>query len=235
MAPYNPEMAPCVALRFEEELNLPSDLSIHLNKKSIPGLYNRTLNIKATGFKLPSIQMSTIIGLTDLVEDEVIAPAFPVILDLEDIKINVIEDRPPVNITSPGAQPINLCIGKMKIVRDSTGTLQIQPYETKCDSSENEMKTTNKKEKNRELLSLQLIMQQMKSDHEQLRKQLLTSEKNSEVIRQKIKQENEILKSYLKAAQDDVATLLDEKRTLMDTIKSLQNQLLAMEPRDGKR
>lgn len=39
---------------------------------------------------------------------------------------------------------------------------------------------------------------------------------------QRIKQENEVLKSYLKAAQDDVATLLDEKRTLMDTIRSLQ-------------
>lgn len=41
-------------------------------------------------------------------------------------------------------------------------------------------------------------------------------------IRQRIKQENDILKTYLKAAQDDIATLLDEKRTLMDTIKSLQ-------------
>lgn len=34
-----------------------------------------------------------------------------------------------------------------------------------------------------------------------------------------------MLKSYLKAAQDDVETLLDEKRTLMDTIKSLQVKL----------
>lgn len=34
-----------------------------------------------------------------------------------------------------------------------------------------------------------------------------------------------MLKSYLKAAQDDVETLLDEKRTLMDTIKSLQVSL----------
>ena len=63
-----------------------------------------------------------------------------------------------------------------------------------------------------------------------------------------------MLKSYLKASQDDVASLLDEKRTLMDTIKSLQvspppplnlsfftfptpwqSQLISLEPRDGKR
>ena len=35
---------------------------------------------------------------------------------------------------------------------------------------------------------------------------------------QRIKQENDVLRTYLKAAQDDVATLLDEKRTLMDWI-----------------
>jgi hypothetical protein len=69
---------------------------------------------------------------------------------------------------------------------------------------------------------MQLIMKQLKVDNENLRRQLMISEKNVEVGRQKIKQENEILKTYLKAAQDDVATLLDEKRTLMDTIKSLQ-------------
>lgn len=39
---------------------------------------------------------------------------------------------------------------------------------------------------------------------------------------QRIKQENDVLKNYLKAAQDDVAILLDEKKMLMDTIKSLQ-------------
>lgn len=41
-------------------------------------------------------------------------------------------------------------------------------------------------------------------------------------LRQKVKQENEVLKTYLKAAQDDVSMLLDEKRTLLDTIRSLQ-------------
>lgn len=40
-----------------------------------------------------------------------------------------------------------------------------------------------------------------------------------------MKQENEVLKTYLKAAQDDVSMLLDEKRTLMDTIRSLQVRL----------
>ena len=226
MASYNSEASPCLALRFEENLNLPDDLGSTIDKKLIPTFFHRQVNLKVTDFKLPSIQMSTIIGLADLTEDEIITPPFPVNIELENVKINIIEDRPPVNITSPSTpQPINLVIGKMKIVRDSSGVLQIQPVDTNNEFVNENIGddiTTLKRERDREILSIQLIMQQIKIENDKLRRQLSTAEKNVEVSRQRIKQENEILKTYLKAAQDDVATLLDEKRTLMDTIKSLQ-------------
>jgi hypothetical protein len=226
MAPYSPESVPCIAIRFEEDLNLPEDLSVTIDKKMLNSFFDRNLNVKVTDFKLPSIQMSTVIGLADLTEDEIITPPIPMSVDLENIRINIMEDRPPVNITSPQCpKPINLTIGKMKITRDESGEFVIQPVQPQegtADENTAEDITLQKKERDRELLSLQLIMQQMKIDNDQLRRQLLISEKNMEVNRQKIKQENEILKTYLKAAQDDVATLLDEKRTLMDTIKSLQ-------------
>lgn len=41
------------------------------------------------------------------------------------------------------------------------------------------------------------------------------------------KQETEVLKSCLTKAQLDISGLLDEKRTLLDTIRSLQKQLMA--------
>lgn len=43
--------------------------------------------------------------------------------------------------------------------------------------------------------------------------------------RQKCKQENDVLRSYLKAAQDDITILLEEKKALLDTIRSLQVSL----------
>lgn len=46
---------------------------------------------------------------------------------VENVRINLIEDRPPVNITSPGPVPINLAIGRMHLKRDKTGLLHIQP------------------------------------------------------------------------------------------------------------
>lgn len=40
--------------------------------------------------------------------------------------------------------------------------------------------------------------------------------------RAKANNETDILKNILKKAQDDLSVLLDEKKTLMDTVRSLQ-------------
>lgn len=45
------------------------------------------------------------------------------------------------------------------------------------------------------------------------------------LLRIKSKQESDILKNYLKKAQEDITSLLDEKRTLLDTVRSLQVRL----------
>lgn len=129
--------------------------------------------------------MSTVIGLADLAEDEVITPPIPMSVDLQNIRININEDRPPVNITSPGAQPINVVIGKMKVVRDEAGIFQIQPDTSDVEDvlSDADDVTWHKKEKDRELLSMQLVMQQLKVDNDQLKRQVMSAEKNMEVNR----------------------------------------------------
>lgn len=71
-------------------------------------------------------------------------------------------------------------------------------------------------------------------------KWMLHSQLSLLFCRMKVRQDNEMLKNYLKAAQDDITTLLDEKRTLMATIKSLQDQLTSLSDvqlgqQDGKR
>ena len=184
MAPYNSEATPCIAIRFEEELNLPEDLMV-IDKKDVATFFERNLNIKVTDFKLPSVQMSTLIGLADLAEDEIITPPIPMNVDLENIKINIIEDRPPVNITSPGPQPMNVAIGRMNVTRDTLGVFQIQPIERNAnnDSSNADDFAWQKKERDREILSIQLVMQQLKMDNEQLRRQVALAEKNLEVNR----------------------------------------------------
>lgn len=165
-------------------MNLPDDLTTIVDKKSVANFFERNLNVKLTDFKLPSIQMSTVIGLADLAEDEIITPPIAMNVDLENITINIIEDRPPVNITSPGPQPMNVSIGKMKVIRDVSGVFQIQPLEQDVDIvAESEDTTWQKKERDREVLSMQLVMQQLKVDNDQLRRQVSSAEKNMEVNR----------------------------------------------------
>lgn len=129
--------------------------------------------------------MSTLIGLADLAEDEIITPPVPMNVDLENLKINITEDRPPVNISSPGRkEPMNVTIGRMKIVRDSSGIFQIQPIETgKENAAEPENLNWEKKERDREVVSIQLVMQQLKIDNDLLRRQVASAEKNMEVNR----------------------------------------------------
>lgn len=165
-------------------MNLPDDLTAVVDKTSVANFFERKLNIKVTDFKLPSIQMSTVIGLSDLAEDEVIVPPIPMSVELENIKINIIEDRPPVNITSPGPQPINVAIGRMKVKRDTSGVFQIQPIEIDVKNPVvSEDVTWQKKERDREVISIQLVMQQLKMDNDLLRRQVTSAEKNMEVNR----------------------------------------------------
>lgn len=179
IAPHNSEAPPTIALRYEEELNLPDDMTSTLEKSAVGSLQTRFLTVRVNDLKLPSLHMSSIIGLTDLIEDELITAPVPMDVDLENLKIHIIEDRPPVNITSPGPQPIDVDIGRMKVTRDLSGVFHIQPLAQEDVSTRN-FEHAERRDKNREFLSLQLVLQQLKKDNEMMKKQLAQSEKVSE-------------------------------------------------------
>ncbi|KAH8329538.1 hypothetical protein KR074_012549, partial [Drosophila pseudoananassae] len=245
LAPYNPEAPPCIRLRLEETLDMPKDIEGIIDRKRIQSWITHHAEIRVKDINM-DLSMSTVIGLGDLAEDEVISPPMPVTVNVENVRINLLEDRPPVNITSPGPVPINLCIGRMRLERDKSGVLNIQPIDTNMSAAQHQALGSAlfgaPRERDRELLSMQLVMQQMKLDNDQLRRQLVDSKVNTDnyrwgiilfftkitsktpptLCRQKTKQETDVLRSYLKAAQDDISILLEEKKALLDTIRSLQ-------------
>lgn len=171
--------------------------------------------------------MSSVIGLVDLAEDEIIGKPLPaevsalnslfglIVLKihilciklllqilLENVRLHLVEDRPPVNVTSPGTQPIDLSIGCMRIIRDSTGVINLQPSETVAvdptqtqntspqttghgsydDGAAAAATATDRCGRDREVLSLQLVMQQLKLDNEHLKWQLRLNEKSTENV-----------------------------------------------------
>lgn len=132
--------------------------------------------------------MSTVIGLNDLAEDEIIAKPLPMEILLNNLKLHLMEDRPPVNITSPGPVPLNLDIGKMNIKRNENGVFEIQPPEAEGIEAKlskvlgiSDEIAARKRERDRELISLQLVMQQLKMDNDSLKKQLVGAERTNEV------------------------------------------------------
>lgn len=164
-----------------------SVLEILSNRKcifSIFSWFSHKAEVRAKDINL-QLAMSTIVGLGDLAEDEIIPKVLPVSIYLENIRLNLIEDRPPVNITSPGSLPINLEIGKMEIRRDEGGVFCIQPKSSwtggfHTDASVDCDDVRRERDRDREIVALQLIMQQLKLDNESLRRQLLTSERSAE-------------------------------------------------------
>jgi hypothetical protein len=181
VVPGSVETTPCIAIRFEEQLNIPEDLTAITDKSCVTSFMDRNLNVRVTDFKLPSVHMSTLIGLVDLAEDEIVTEPLPMTVELKNINLTINDDRPPVNITSPGAQPIKVAIGKMSLIRDDAGVFVIQPMDVATANVEEVVDM--KRERDREVLSIQLVMKQMKMDNDVLRKQLMSAEKLVEVNR----------------------------------------------------
>lgn len=88
-----------------------------------------------------------------------------------------------MSILIPGAIPINLQIGQMRIKRNELGIFEIQPTDgVQINSNAVAVPETekSKRERDRELISLQLVMQQLKMDNDKLKKQLNSLEQTSE-------------------------------------------------------
>ena len=89
-----------------------------------------------------------------------------------------------------------------------------------------------------ELKTLRQVSNQLKTDNEELKRRLATlerlSEENSRLRR--VKEESELMKLRLTAAQDDIADLLKEKRILQETVTDLRDQITRVnEPGNSNR
>lgn len=138
------------------------------------------VDIKVSDVSL-SLTMSTVIGLGDLTEDEIIPRPLPVEILLRNVRLNLVEDRPPVNITSPGPVPMNVAIGELKVMRDSSGVFHLQPsrsaFRSELIATANAIRNP---EREKEVLSLQLILKQLKMDNDNLRRQLTVADRQHE-------------------------------------------------------
>lgn len=92
-------------------------------------------------------------------------------------------------------------------------------------------------ERELELLFLRQSSKQLKLDNEELKRRMGTleklSEENAKLIR--MKEESDIIRYRLNAAEDDIANLLEEKKVLHETITELRNQRMESGPGSSNR
>lgn len=203
------------------------------DKANVMALFEDRLEVKVADVPL-TLSMSSVTGLTDLAEDEVIPKPIPMQIYLENIALHLNEDRPPNNITSPGPIPIDLDISRLRISRDIGGVFHIEPIVgtlvesgSEATISNGNIQSTKEIENELELNGLRQSTRQLKSDNEELRRRLATFERlsaeNSKLWR--IKEESEVLRSCLNAAQEDVIALQQENKSLQEMVLELRTQL----------
>lgn len=171
------------------------------------------------------LNMSSVIGLADLFEDEIIPLPLSLHVILDNVKIHLNEDRPPSNITSPGPVPIHLTLSKLCLHRGNDGVFRFEHQSS--NAMETGVSPVEISSSSIHIEALEETNRQLLLENKELRRRLAALERVSEenhLLRQS-SEESQVLRSCLAVAQDDVAHLLDEKRSLLDRLRGLQDQL----------
>lgn len=116
-----------VRLRLDHQLSRdPANCDPH-DRSIVRHLFQDNVVIKANGLQL-ELTMSAATGLADLIEDEILPEEqLPVHIELDDILITLVEDRPPNNITSPGSVPLKFKLDKLDVDRGTDGDFHVGP------------------------------------------------------------------------------------------------------------
>lgn len=112
-----------IRMRMDHELSIPTSAlaqyDLH-DRAAVRALFRDEIQARARDLAL-ELTMSSVTGLADLIEDEIFPEMIPLRLDIDNIRLLLIEDRPPSNITSPGPVPIRLRLDRLIVDRDTEG------------------------------------------------------------------------------------------------------------------
>lgn len=210
---------PRIQLRLDHSL-LPEFYSVADKLKGpwdrsyMQSWFNDLLELYVTDLPV-RLTMSSITGLVDLVEDEIIPSPLPIEVHLENVSLHLVEDRPSNNITSPGPVPIDASISRLHISRNRSGVFHIEPPgRARADESA-------------ELERLERSLTRVSSENEELRRRLTAFEQLSEENHRlrRSAEESDALRSCLANAQEKANTLLEEKMSLLYEMQALRQKV----------
>ncbi|XP_045487527.1 UHRF1-binding protein 1-like isoform X2 [Pieris rapae] len=173
-----------------------------------------------------SLNMSTALGLSEFIEDEVIAPPMPLEVLISNLKLHLIEDRPTRSISSPPPQPLDLDLTTLRLTRDTKGIVHLGPPQVEPPKPQNPP----------ELIEAKKEIERLNKENEELRKRLATMDRISEDNRElrAVAEEVSVLRHCARAAQQEASNLLADKQELLESLRLMMEQNMSTTSR-GKR
>ncbi|XP_050355412.1 UHRF1-binding protein 1-like [Nymphalis io] len=173
------------------------------------------------------LNMSTALALSEFIEDEVVVPPMPLEVLIENVHLQLVEDRPTRSIASPPPQPLELVLTSLRLNRDTSGIVYLGPTVPS--------RTVSPSSPPPELQMAIDEIQRLNEENEDLRKRLATLNRIAEDnrdLRAKA-EEASALRQCVHTAQQEALRLLADKQELLETVRLLQEQLPG--PCRGKR
>lgn len=166
------------------------------------------------------LSMSVVTGLTDLIEDEIIADPLKMLILVKNIKLKLNEDRPPNNITSPGPQAIDVAVGKLNITRDKQGVFHVEGMRSDLETFGENFQG------DKVLLEMKEVNKRLAEDNEELKRRVMALDRFSEENLRLRHEQKELdgVKTRLNNADALIKQLIQEKDVLEETIAELQMQ-----------
>jgi len=202
---------------------LPPDLDIPLGEK-ISRVTSGLVEMEVGSLVL-SFTSSTLSRLGEWAQDEIIATPLPLAITLSDITLHLTDDAPPP-LGCPSPPPIDLTIPYLSITRDKLGMFSI--------NSTSNPKSTS-------VLPPQQVDNTPSQVEAELRSQLDTALAEVRVLRARLGEretkvhtgevKNKELTTRLEQVSKQMDGLVEEKKSLLDTLRYLQEELL----RSGKK
>lgn len=193
--------------------SLPPDLDIPLAEKiSRVSSGSMTMSVSSTQLSLLS---STLTKLSEWAQDEIIPTPLPMTIRVDNVSLTIVDDNPPVH-GCPQPPPVDFNIPQLCLTRDKSGVFSISSTTSSEPSSTT--KDTSNDQDTRLRSELDLALAEVRI----LRAKLAAKDSKILELESKLKE----LSSASDRSAMTISNLVEEKKSLMDTLKYLQEELI---------
>ena len=167
------------------------------------------MHVKVNGVRNGSLLVSTLGNMAECIEDEVLLPPMPFLIEANNSRVSINNDLPPTLVSAPLAIPVDLTVENISIRRSHDGVFHIRPMSSESIARESEQ------------AAAPITRQESISAS-----QLSLSDSASVCSRtESLENEKQCLVTQMAVSRATLQSLQEERDALLKTIERLQQEL----------